>query len=1422
MSLLHVGLDIGSTTAKLVVLDDVDRVIHSRYSRHFADIHAAAGALMEEVQLNFGDSDITMTVAGSGGISIAECMDVPFTQELIACSASVERYLKGVDVAIELGGEDAKLTFFDQAGVDQRMNETCAGGTGAFLDQMAALLGTDANGLNEMAKGYTTLYPIASRCGVFAKTDVQPLLNDGASRSDIAASILQAIVTQTISGLACGRKITGRVAFLGGPLYFMSELRKRFVETLCLAPDDCIFPENPHLFVAIGAAILGKKKTPIDMDRIRQRAVEFLSSRSSRPVNVLPSLFANEQEREAFKVRHSVHRVAKEELGDYKGDAYLGVDVGSTTTKVVLIGGLGELLFSRYCMNSGGEPVKTVAGVLAEIYERIPEGVSVRASGVTGYGEKLVQAALGIDVGEVETVAHAKAAEFVQPGVEFVIDIGGQDMKCLGIKDGVINRVFLNEACSSGCGSFLQSFSESLGMDVKEFARAAEESEMPVDLGSRCTVFMNSRVRQAQKEGASISDISAGLVYSVVKNALYKVLKIRSAEELGERIVVQGGAFKNDALLRAFEMLTGREVVRPQISELMGAFGAALLAREAGVGESTLISRERLQTLEASTRTSRCAGCGNRCILTVTAFADGRRYISGNRCEKGGSSASAAASAADGNCGTVPPNVFELKYARLFDHYQPLPLGLASRGVLGIPRVLNMYEDYPFWFTLLTGLGFRVQLSSAAPDESLGIDTIPSQTLCYPAKVAHRHIVDLIEKDVPMIFYPIIQRESPEFADAHQNFNCPVVTGYPDVLRLNIDEISSSGLRFFTPSFALEMREGSKGSGRFLARLIDEFAEFGVSRSEMGAAYEAAVREHARFKEDVQSYGDKALRYVKETSGIGIVLAGHPYHLDPEVHHGIPQLIRAHGVTVLTEDSICHRADEVGGVEGLEVVDQWVYHSRLYRAATVLARHPEFENVHMVQLNSFGCGLDAISADQSAALLERYGKLHTLIKIDEGKNNGAVKIRIRSLLASVRSKPVTARGMERKRGWIAAEKPTISGQTRTILCPPLSSHHFQLLEAAMRSVGMDFQVLPEGSRQEIELGLKYVNNDACYPAMVVVGQFIAALQSGKYDLEKTDCLYAQTGGACRASNYVPLLRKALDAAGFEGVRVLAANAQGNAGAEPFAIPAKAVWRSLLGMIYGDMLMKLQLGTRPYEIQKGSTNRLYERWSERCRKNVANGSWRRFRSDLGEMARDFDSLPVDLSPKPRVGIVGEILVKYHANSNENLVRTIEEEGGEAVVPDLSNFMLYCLFDPIYAHKILGGNLLGRIAGEAGIRFLEYLKKPMRDALKGTRFDAGHSIRSMADDIDGVVSPANQGGEGWLLTSEMINLIEGGIKNVLCIQPFACLPNHITGKGAIKELKRRYRGANILALDYDASVSNVNQLNRIKLLMATARP
>ncbi|MBR4305940.1 MAG: 2-hydroxyglutaryl-CoA dehydratase, partial [Ruminiclostridium sp.] len=775
--MLHIGLDVGSTTVKIAVLDEENNPVYKNYQRHYSDIKKTIAEVLGGCLETIKDEKATLAVTGSGGISVAQWLDIPFVQEVSAGTNAIEQFIPQTDVAIELGGEDAKITYLT-GGIEQRMNGTCAGGTGAFIDQMAALLNVDITGLNELAKDYTTIYPIASRCGVFAKSDIQPLLNDGAKKSDVAASIFQSVVNQTISGLACGKPIRGYVAFLGGPLHYLSELRKRFIETLELDEEHIVFPPDANLFVAMGAA-LADNRGEVDVNALKQ-SLSSLSTVEVHEVERLAPLFKNEQEKKEFNERHAKSVIPERDLSKHEGKCYLGVDAGSTTTKAVLIDEEGEILYSYYG-NNMGDPLKSVIGILKDIYSKMPEKAYIAKATATGYGEHLIKAALGVDFGEIETMAHYKAAERILPGVEFILDIGGQDMKCMRVKNGEIESILLNEACSSGCGSFIQNFANALGMESAEFAKIGLTAENPVDLGSRCTVFMNSRVKQAQKEGASVADISAGLSYSVVKNALFKVIKIRDPKAMGEKIIVQGGTFLNDSVLRAFELTCGREVIRPDKAGLMGAYGSALVALERDDNEgSTIAKPEKLETFEIKKTTARCGKCSNNCLLTISRFNDGTRYITNNRCERG---------AGLGTKKATLPNLFEYKYNRLFD-YEPLPESEAPRGVVGIPRVLGLYENYPFWHTFFTKLGYSVKLSPKSSREiyDRGIETMPSESVCYPAKLSHGHIMKLLDDGVKFIFYPSLPYEMDNGGGGDNHYNCPVVATYSEVIKNSVPE----------------------------------------------------------------------------------------------------------------------------------------------------------------------------------------------------------------------------------------------------------------------------------------------------------------------------------------------------------------------------------------------------------------------------------------------------------------------------------------------------------------------------------------------------------------------------------------------------------------------------------------------------------
>ena len=976
----YMGIDVGSTTIKIYITDQDDECIYSKYERHYSDIQATIKTLINEVLAKFGNLKITAVMTGSGGLSLSEYLDIKFVQEVIACTKTIETYIPECDVAIELGGEDAKITYF-QGSLEQRMNGTCAGGTGAFIDQMASLLQTDAKGLNELAKNYQMIYPIASRCGVFAKTDVQPLINEGANKEDIAISIFQAVVNQTISGLACGKPIRGKVAFLGGPLFFLDQLRQRFIETLNLKDEDIIFPDNSQLFVAMGATLLAKEETSITDIETLINKLENIDDSMLANENTLPALFVDDDDRNEFRHRHYIDKVRKNDLKSYIGNVYLGLDVGSTTTKAVLIDDNDSLLYSFYDSNEGN-PLNVVVKIIKEIYDLLPPKVKLVYSGVTGYGEALIKAAMKIDMSEVETMAHYKAATYFKKDVSFILDIGGQDMKAIKIKDGIIQDILLNEACSSGCGSFIETFAKSLGYEVSEFAALALNSKAPIDLGSRCTVFMNSKVKQAQKEGAKVEDISAGLSYSVIKNALYKVIKLRSKDDLGDSILVQGGTFYNEAVLRAFEKESGVNAIRPDIAGLMGAFGIARLARESYQGQpTTLLTKEELEQFCCHSEIRYCQKCTNHCMLTVSTFNDNSEYISGNRCERGAN---------------IPvstkklPNLFDYKYRRVFN-YRSLNKEQAIRGKVGIPRVLNMYENYPFWHTFFTKLGFSVVLSprSSKAIYEKGIESIPSESVCYPAKLAHGHIEALIEKGVKYIFYPSLAYERKEFDNANNHYNCPVVTSYPEVIRNNVDNLADSSVIFRNPFMDLSNPK------TLFNNLKNELKAFCIDDKELKAAINAAYDELAKCRKDIQEQGETVLKYIKENNLTGIVLSGRPYHVDPEINHGLADLITAEGMAVLTEDSICHLDKDL---DQLRVVDQWTYHSRLYRAASFVATQP---NLELIQLTSFGCGLDAVTSDQVADILKARHKIYTLIKIDEGSNLGAIRIRIRSLKATI-------------------------------------------------------------------------------------------------------------------------------------------------------------------------------------------------------------------------------------------------------------------------------------------------------------------------------------------------------------------------------------------------------------------------------------
>ena len=1087
------GIDIGSTTVKVALLDDECNLLFSDYQRHYAEIQETCARLIGEAYDSLGDLEVSPAITGSGGLTLAKHLGVPFVQEVIAVSTCLKKRCPTTDVAIELGGEDAKIIYFEKGNIEQRMNGICAGGTGSFIDQMADLLRTDAAGLNVYARSHHSIYPIAARCGVFAKTDIQPLINEGATREDLAASIFQAVVNQTISGLACGKPIRGHVAFLGGPLHFLDQLRERFIDTLKLDEEHSIVPDNSHLFAAQGAAmesenaarseartndvpyVPGMEKTTLhDLVTKLESGIkmEFEVSR-------LDPLFKDQEEYEEFRERQDRYKVEKGILASYRGKAYLGIDAGSMTTKTALISEDGKLLYSTYGSNQSN-PLQTSIDAIKEIYAHMPHGVEIAGACSTGYGEALIKSALMLDEGEVETISHYYAAKFFDPDVDCILDIGGQDMKCIRIKDGAVDDVMLNEACSSGCGSFIENFAKTLNYSVQDFAKTALFADHPIDLGTRCTVFMNSNVKQAQKEGATVADISAGLAYSVIKNALYKVIKVSDASELGKNIVVQGGTFYNDAVLRSFERIAECEVIRPDIAGIMGAFGAALIAKERKNENrgSKMLSIEEINNFTYTTSMARCHGCTNNCRLTINKFSGGRRFISGNRCEKG--------LGLKKNKDNLP-NIYDYKYQRIFGYE---PLKDAPRGRIGIPRVLNMFENYPFWFTFFTKLGYEVVLSPTSSRKiyELGIESIPSESECYPAKLAHGHIKWLLDQGVRNIFYPCVPYEREEFEGEVNHYNCPIVTSYAENIKNNVEDLKDPSINFMNPFLAFTDEK------ILTERLVSIFSS--IPKKEVRSAARAGWAELRATRRDIQKKGEETIQYLEKTGRHGIVLCGRPYHIDPEINHGIPELINSYGMAVLSEDSVSHLAK----IERpIRVNDQWMYHTRLYAAANFVKKK---NNLDLIQLNSFGCGLDAVTTDEVQEIMSQSGKIYTCLKIDEVNNLGAARIRVRSLLAAIKVRKMQNTDIDRTIRSSEFRRLPFTKEMRenyTILAPQMSPIHFRLLQPAFNACGYNFVILSNDNRHAIDEGLKYVNNDACYPALLVIGQIMEAVLSGKYE-----------------------------------------------------------------------------------------------------------------------------------------------------------------------------------------------------------------------------------------------------------------------------------------------------------------------------------
>lgn len=1397
---LSLGIDIGSTTIKYALVDGNKTILAARYERHKSAVVQTLKELLKDLTDRMDCQQARVRLSGSGALMLASVTGVGFVQEVVAAGTYLRANDPLLDVAVELGGEDAKIIYLTQ-GVELRMNEACAGGTGAFIDQMASLLDTDPKGLDELAQKAKRSHPIASRCGVFAKTDVVALLNSGVRREEIARSIFEAVADQAISGLACGRPIAGRVAFLGGPLHFLPELAHAFERKLKASGTTFEHFDNSQYAVAYGAA-LDAFDNAADSEPSLKDFLEKIApiSTIAGETNVLAPFFKNEEELTAFKARHAQHHAKRALLENAKGDLFLGIDLGSTTVKLALIDSEGAIIDSWYDHNEGDPLPKLIPKVL-ELAAKISPDASIRSICTTGYGASLAQAALGSQFNEVETLAHQRAAVAFDPQTSYVIDIGGQDMKCLKVKGGAIADVKLNEACSSGCGSFIETYAKQLGLTLEDFVDRALHAKHPCDLGTRCTVFMNSKVKQAQSAGATVDDIAAGLCHSIVLNALHKVLRIADTKQLGEHVLVQGGTFLNDAILRAFEVYIGREVIRPDIAGLMGAYGAALIAKERTTKDTPALdlSEKALDLSDVKTTQFRCQSCNNHCLLTLHRFASGQKHVSGNRCDfalKGAEAKNAE-------------HFIDKKLALLFNR-EPLPADTAPRGTIGIARVLNIYEHYPYWFELFTKLGFHVELSPFSDHyiAGLGVESIPSQSLCLPAKLAHGHVTWLTKKGVKKIWLPCIPKERTNFQNVPGRFACPVVGGYPEALKLNF-ECTHKESSILTPF--VDLNEAAT----VIKAVAKAFPE--ISISEIKEAVQSAETAQQTYQRQIRQMGEKCWREHEISKTPLVVIASHPYHMDPFVNHGICTLIASMGVEIVTEDSIAHMAPDT---TSLDVIDQWTFHSRLYRAAELVRDKSWAELVHLV---SFGCGLDAITSEQVKRILEPAGKLYTMLKIDEGDTLGAARIRLRSLFAAVKDRRNNVAGIhESPVVWHpnVPKKPLNPKAVKTIYIPQMAPIHFPILESALKSLGYNVKLLPEVRPEAIQLGLRYVNNDACYPAIVVIGQLLDTVLSKDFDRETSALLLAQTCGPCRATNYATLLKWALKDLDMEDLPVITISTRKISGTEHLPLGLKGINRIALAVIYGDLLQKLYLKTRSYEIEKGSAQALLQKWQAVACRDINKGR-RGLRQNAKRMAEDFAAVAIDRIQKPQVGIVGEILLKYHPQANLQILEELFAEGAEPRLGDISSFLLYCLYDPVFQAKALKGPQTRAFVSALLVRYFESLRAIANQALVEAGFEAMPTLNEHLKRLKSLMSPAQQAGEGWLLTAEMVEFLETGAPNVLCLQPFACLPNHITGKGVMRVLRELYAGANLCAIDFEAGTSRANFTNRLKLFMAQAK-
>ena len=1477
-AMYSMGLDVGSTTAKIAVMDDEGKLVYSKYERHNARVSELVSRYFDEIQQQVGaDAKVSLCVTGSVGMATAEQLGAEFVQEVVAASIYAKNAHPEAKALIDIGGEDAKVIFFHGGKMELRMNGNCAGGTGAFIDQMSVLMGVDNQKMSQLAMQASHVYPMAARCGVFAKTDIQNLMARNLPEADIAASIFHSIAVQTVVTLSHGINFEAPILLCGGPLTFLPALRKAFCDYMHLSPADFIVSENSNLVPALGCAYRAKNLAVfVSLATLRSRLnVETTSEWHS---SLLP-LFKNEKEHQQWIKSKEKFSADTKPLAKGKQRIVIGIDSGSTTTKIVALREDGDIVFTNYRLNLGN-PIKAVAdGLNALKQEAALRGSELEIVGScsTGYGEELIKAAFGLDSGIIETMAHERAAASLMPDVSFILDIGGQDMKAIFVEKGAVVRMELNEACSSGCGTFIQTFANNMGYSVQDFAKLACQSKAPCDLGTRCTVFMNSKVKQVLREGASVADISAGISYSVIKNCLYKVLKLHGNENLGGKIVVQGGTMRNDAVVRAFELLTHTEVARSNMPELMGAYGCALHAL-AQTEHSDITNHTDLgNTVKRSTASSRsidnllslahydtkqlqCKGCENHCYVSRYTFANGNKYYSGNKCERVFNN--------KGNGDEKGMNIYAFKYQLLFDRptqgaylapgeVRGKKLDTPKHGIkVGIPRILNMYEEYPFWNALLREAGFDIILSSESTFSKYegALNTVMSDNICFPAKLAHSHLKELNEnQEVDRILMPYVVYEHNDDPEHSLNsFNCPVVSGYSDVIKsvLDLKKPLDAPVINFANEKALEHQ------------IIDYLKGLGVSKKQAKLALAKAMEAQKEYAETLKARNieilnhqdskrddlcvqnikgdDLAKRYVSSHKPLTILLAGRPYHTDPLIQHKLSEMIANLGVNVISDDIV--RSTEASELDSNDpshsqaetyLVKQWAYMNRIMKAAQWAAE--QGNDVHFVQMTSFGCGPDSFIQDEIRDIMRRHGKPFTLLKIDDVSNIGSLKLRVRSLVESlksgVRSEELGVRSLE-----LGVRTKIFKNEDRhrKILAPFMTEYLTPIIPPILKLIGYDVEVLPMSDEVSAELGLKFANNEVCYPATLIVGDIIKALKSGKYDLQNTAVVMSQTGGQCRATNYAGLIKRAMVSNGFQDVPLLTLGVTASTGEasgstddkqdyneqEGFNIPwLKYSQIIITAILYGDAINEMYNACIVRERKPGIARELRDKYMRLIDEPIAQNSAKGLIKLLEQAAEEFDQMTVDREV-PRVGIVGEIFLKFNPFSHQYLEQHIIQKGIEVVPPLLAPFFLQEFVNvEVQKHmrlsctKVPDFVVKGAYKGLIGRR----LKQVNKAASKFRYFRRFTNIYDDAKEVKGLVSLAAQFGEGWLLPADIVGYIRDGVDNIISLQPFGCIANHVISKGIEKRLHDRFPQLNLVSLDFDSGVSKVNVTNRLLLFL-----